>query len=195
MSKSPSYSTLTRGFLKPILRPPSQGDQQSQRRASRSPSPHHRVHLQPVVEAPRERPEAVFGRVVSPYRGVQVVGVLLGPRLVSLLQGESCPRRENGSSMRGGEALVEDQRLGGAAGMATASPPLISSTRESSPSSLRAEATTFAPSSRTGGSSHSLSRWRPHQSNHLLPYRLDYYYNHPFFCVSAVLRTYQPHLC
>ena len=25
--------------------------------------------------------------------------------------------------MRGGEALVEDQRLGGAAGMATASPP------------------------------------------------------------------------
>jgi hypothetical protein len=51
------------------------------------------------------------------------------------------------------------------------------------------------PSSRTGGSSHSLSRWRPHQSNHLLPYRLEYYYNYSFFCVSAVLRTYQPHLC
>ena len=54
----------------PVLRPSSQGGQEPQRRARRSPSPHRRMHLQPVVEAPRERPEAVLGRVASAYRGV-----------------------------------------------------------------------------------------------------------------------------
>jgi hypothetical protein len=76
-----------------VLRPCPQDTQECQRRARRGSPPHRRMRLQPVVGAPPQRPEAVFGRVVASYRSVQFVRVLLGPRLVGLLGREAGPRR------------------------------------------------------------------------------------------------------
>ena len=90
-----------------VLGPSSQDTQESQRCSHRSPSLHCWVHLQPVVETSRERPEAVLGLVVSSYRSVQVVGVVLGPRLVGHLGAETRPRCEDGVEHARGEALIE----------------------------------------------------------------------------------------
>src|SRR5215211_1587071 len=98
------------------LRPSLQGSQHSQGCAHRSPSPHRRVHLQPVVEASRECPEAVLGRVVSLYTGVEVVRIILRSRLLGLLRAEPCARRQDSVEHARGEALVEDQRLGCSSG-------------------------------------------------------------------------------
>src|SRR5215213_7822334 len=95
-----------------LLCPSSQGTKEPKRCARRSSSPHLRVHFHPVVEASRERPETVLGRVVSAYRSVEVVGVALGPRLVGLLRAETCARCEDGVEQARREALVDDQRLG-----------------------------------------------------------------------------------
>src|SRR5215212_7684594 len=95
----------------PTLRPSLQGSQEPYRRAHRSPSPHHRVHLQPVVEASRECPEAVPRCVMSLYSGVEVVRIILRPRLLGLLRAEPRARRQDSVEHTRGEALVEDQRL------------------------------------------------------------------------------------
>src|SRR5215212_7195966 len=80
VSISPSYPPSTKGSLVRVLRPSSKGSKEPQRRHARdNPSPHPRMHLQPVVEAARERPESVLGRVVSLYRSVEIAGVPLRP--------------------------------------------------------------------------------------------------------------------
>jgi hypothetical protein len=65
-----------------------QATQEPQHGTYRSPSRYHRMHLHSVVEATRELPEVVLGRVVYPYRGVQLVPVDLGARLVVHLGAE-----------------------------------------------------------------------------------------------------------
>src|SRR3712207_3577299 len=70
------------------------------------------MHLQPVVKAPRECPEAVLGSVMPLYGGVEVVRILLAPRLIGQLGAETSPRREDRVEHARGETLVDDQSLG-----------------------------------------------------------------------------------
>ncbi len=112
----PKISVAGPSSLVSVLRHSSQGCQDSQRRTGDDPAPHQRVHLQPVVEAPRERPEAVSGRVMSLYRAVEVVRIILGPRLVGQLGTETHARAEDSIHQTGRKTLVDDQGLSGAPG-------------------------------------------------------------------------------
>jgi hypothetical protein len=63
VSISPSHLPSTKGSLVRALRPVSQGGKEPQlRRARNNPSSDYQVHVQPVVEAPRKRPEAGEGQ-------------------------------------------------------------------------------------------------------------------------------------
>jgi hypothetical protein len=74
------------------------------------------MRLPPVVEAPRERPEAFLRHVVFSYRGVQVIRIVLRPWLVGFLGADTRSCCEDGIKHERGEALVDDQHLGGAPG-------------------------------------------------------------------------------
>jgi hypothetical protein len=96
VSISPSYPPLPEAYLDPVLFPSSQDSQQLQHRATEATCLTARCTFsQSVVKALGRRSETVPSCVVFSYRIVEIVWIVIRPRLLHLLETETRLRCED----------------------------------------------------------------------------------------------------